>query len=123
MKSKSTGGGGGGVSMNKNVKVGVRTGQPSKATSPAAAAQLGAATVFSKEQADGGGRAERNSVPLGNEVALNVKGGGPGTGREVHRSGSQGYYGPAAKGEVGMTGTADRGARAIQGAPPKGKTL
>jgi hypothetical protein len=93
MKAKS-GGGGGGISMNKNVTVGVRTGSPSKATSPAAANQLGAATAFKKEQV-GVGRGERNSVPLGNEVALNVGKGGCGTGRDIHRYGSQGFHGPA----------------------------
>ena len=34
------------------------------------------------------------SVPLGNEVALNVGGGGPGRGRDVSRSGSQCVQGP-----------------------------
>jgi hypothetical protein len=39
------------------------------------------------------------SVPLGNEVALNVGKGGPGTGRDpAMRSGSQGCYGQPASG-------------------------
>jgi hypothetical protein len=34
-------------------------------------------------------------VPFGNQVALNVKGGGPGTGRTLHgQSGTQGTHGP-----------------------------
>jgi hypothetical protein len=34
-------------------------------------------------------------VPFGNEVALNVKGGGPGEGRTLYgQSGSQGVHGP-----------------------------
>jgi hypothetical protein len=32
-------------------------------------------------------------VPFGNEVALNVKGGGPGTGRTIYKTGSQDQYG------------------------------
>jgi hypothetical protein len=35
-------------------------------------------------------------VKFGNEVALNVGKGGPGTGREVMASGSQGTHGPVA---------------------------
>jgi hypothetical protein len=42
---------------------------------------------------------ERNFQPtkFGNEVALNVKGGGPGTGRTLYgQSGTQGQHGPVA---------------------------
>jgi hypothetical protein len=35
-------------------------------------------------------------VKFGNEVALNVKGGGPGTGRDVHKTGSQQQWGDVA---------------------------
>src|SRR5262245_21382571 len=94
MKAKS----GGGILGNKNVKVGVRTGSPSKATSPGAASQLGQSTAFNKEQVERG-RGDRSPVKLGNEVALNVSGGGPGKGREVHKSGSQGLWGPPNQGE------------------------
>jgi hypothetical protein len=33
-------------------------------------------------------------VPFGNEVALNVGKGGPGTGRTIHHCGSQDQHGP-----------------------------
>ena len=47
---------------------------------------------------------------------------GPGAGRTVHRSGSQGQQGPVAPGEGRPSGSADTGARAILG-PSKGKTI
>jgi hypothetical protein len=87
--SKATSGGG--ITSNKLVRPSVRTGSPSKASSPAAAAQIGASTFFKKQQVESG-RAGSN-VRLGNEVALNVGKGGPGTGRTVMRSGSQGTHG------------------------------
>jgi len=34
-----------------------------------------------------------NQVPMGNRKARDVQGGGPGAGRDVHRSGGQGQYG------------------------------
>jgi hypothetical protein len=46
MKTKS----GGGSSMNKNVKVGVNVGTPSKASSPGAANQIGAAVAFKENK-------------------------------------------------------------------------
>jgi hypothetical protein len=40
-------------------------------------------------------------VPFGNEVALNVKGGGPGAGRTLHgQSGTQGCHGKPASGNA-----------------------
>jgi hypothetical protein len=83
---------GGGITSNKLVNVGLRTGSGSKGSSPAAASQLGQSTAFRKEQVDsergysGGGK-------YGNELATNVGKGGPGAGRTVMRSGSQGTYG------------------------------
>jgi hypothetical protein len=114
---------GGGLTSNKLVNVGVRTGGPSKATSPGAANQIGQTNAFKNEQVDGAGRGNRSPVPLGNAKALAVGKGGCGTDRQVYRSGSQSIHGPVAPGEIGMQGGADRGSRAIQGAPPKGKTL
>jgi hypothetical protein len=35
-------------------------------------------------------------VKLGNEIAGNVGKGGPGAGRDVHKSGAQGQHGPVA---------------------------
>jgi hypothetical protein len=79
--------------MLKNVKVGVRTGSPNRATSPAAASQLGQSTVFQKEQVESG-RAYTGGGKYGNEIATNVGKGGPGKGYVVHKSGSQGLQGP-----------------------------
>jgi hypothetical protein len=106
---------GGGITMSKNVSPPVRTGSPSKATSPCAASQLGQSTAFKKENVEVGPGGSR--VPLGNEVALNVQGGGPGKGRETFRSGTQGTHGPTVAGEPRQPGTADRGSRAILGGP------
>ena len=86
---------GGGILGSKNVNVGVRTGSPSKATSPCAASQLGQATSFKKENVEVG-RAYNSGVKLGNEKALDVGKGGVGTGRTIHRCGSQNQYGPVA---------------------------
>ena len=82
---------GGGLTSNKLVRPNVRTGQPYKGTSPAAADYLGQATAFPKEQVEVG--PAYTGSKLGNELALNVKGGGPGTGRTVHHCGSQGTHG------------------------------
>jgi hypothetical protein len=51
---------------------------------------------------------ERNFHPvkLGNEVALNVRGGGPGTGRTLYgSSGLQGQHGQPASGMAGLPST------------------
>jgi len=106
---------GGGILGNKNVSPPVRTGQPYKASSPAAADQLGQAVSFKREQVEVG-RAYTGS-PLGNELAASVKC-GPGGGRTVMKSGSQNQWGPPNRGEAGMQpSTADRGPRAILGPP------
>ena len=39
-------------------------------------------------------------VPMGNQVALNVKGGGPGAGRTVMRTGSQSRHGAPVQGST-----------------------
>jgi hypothetical protein len=88
---------GGGITSNKLVQPGIRTGSPSRGSSPAAADQLGQSTAFKKDQCDTG--RGYDGAKLGNEVALNVGSGGPGKGRDVHRSGSQGTHGPVAQGE------------------------
>jgi hypothetical protein len=46
----------------------------------------------------GGAMGGVGATRLGNEVALNVGGGGPGTGRTVHATGGQGTHGPVAPG-------------------------
>src|SRR5262249_55892212 len=106
---------GGGATMNKNVSPPVRTGSPRRGSSPGSVDQLGQATAFRKEEIDRGPALQSK---LGNEIALNVKGGGPGKGRETFRCGSQGTHGPTVAGEPRQGGTADRGDRAILG--PKG---
>lgn len=40
----------------------------------------------------------KDRVPMGNAVALNVGGGGPGKGYVQHKTGSQGQHGPAVAG-------------------------
>ena len=102
---------GGGITSNKFVQPNIRTGSPNKGTSPAAADQLGQSVSFKREQVEMG-RAYQGT-PLGNEIALNVKGGGPGKGREVFRSGSQGRHGPPVAGEPRQVSTADVGPRSI----------
>jgi hypothetical protein len=87
---------GGGITMNKNVSPGIKTGGPNKGTSPGAADQIGPAISFKREQIE---RGPALPSKLGNEVALNVSGGGPGKGREIFRAGSQGTHGPVAQGE------------------------
>ena len=89
---------GGGILGNKNVSPGVRTGSPSKATSPCAASELGQSVAFKKESVEVG-PAYHSGVKLGNEKALDVGKGGPGTGRTVMRSGSQSLHGPVNQGE------------------------
>ena len=83
---------GGGITMSKNVSPPVKTGSPSKATSPCAASQLGASTAYKKETVEVG-PAYHSGVKLGNEKALDVGKGGVGTGRTVMRSGSQNQWG------------------------------
>ena len=87
MAKKLTGGG-----SNKFVSPTIRTGAGSKGSSPAAADQLGQSTAFRKDEVDAG--PAYNPTKFGNEVALNVGKGGPGTGRNVMPCGSQGVHGP-----------------------------
>jgi hypothetical protein len=104
-------GSGGGIGMNKNVRVGVRTGRGGKAQSPAAVNQrLGGKVgdhVTEKAGSTGyrGEMLERgpgyNTAPgFGNAVALNVGGGGPGKGYNViGKAGQQGTHGPVNPGQ------------------------
>ena len=90
--TKSLLGSGGG--SNKIVKPPIRTGSPGRGSSPGAADGIGQTTQFVKDEV---GRVSsfNSNVPLGNAKALDVQGGGPGRGREVHHCGSQGSHGPA----------------------------
>jgi hypothetical protein len=98
---------GGGITSNKLVREGVRGGSPNlTAYSPRGVSQLGYSpgSVLSKT----GSFTSRNSavplsegqkrdfVPMGNSLTNNVGPGGPGSGRDVMRSGSQGTHGPVA---------------------------
>jgi hypothetical protein len=90
---------GGGINFNKNVAVGVRRGAPATGVRPAGLSQFGSAignhATGSAKALRGGAEKYSGAGPagggqkLGNEVALNVGKGGPGTGRTVMRSGSQ----------------------------------
>jgi hypothetical protein len=88
---------GGGIQSNKNVNVGVRTGSPRKGSSPGSADQIGQTVAFRKDQVDAG--RGYNASQLGNAKALDVGKGGPGTGRTVHKCGSQNQWGAPNRGE------------------------
>jgi hypothetical protein len=87
----------GGIGSKNVVRKPVRTGAGAKAAHKAGVAQLGqhvgdhvtksGATGYRGEPLYGG--AGYNPVKYGNEVALNVGGGGAGKGRTVYKSGSQ----------------------------------
>jgi hypothetical protein len=86
-------GSGGGVGMNKNVSPKVKAGPPStEKISPCGVSQIG--QKFGNPQAiEKIPAGTMSQVPLGNSVAGNVNGGGPGRGREIiGKSGSQGNH-------------------------------
>ena len=109
-------GSGGGIGMNKNVRPSVRTGTGSRGTHPGGVAQLGQHVGDKATHGNSKGTGYRGeplhnnrsfqTVPFGNEVALNVKGGGPGAGRTLYgQSGSQGCHGQPAQGAAGLPST------------------
>jgi hypothetical protein len=99
---------GGGISSKVNVTPSIRTGAPARGVSPGWTSQQG--TALGSHAQEAGSKVLNPVTPkftnapaggsekLGNQVALNVGKGGPGTGREVMRSGSQGQHGPAVRG-------------------------
>jgi hypothetical protein len=103
-------GSGGGAGMNKNVSPAVKYGQPARGRRHEAVAQIGssqgnkaterARTLKSAvERFEGAPRPAGGGAMLGNEVAKNVQGGGPGKGRVLYgQAGSQGVHGPVAQG-------------------------
>src|SRR6516164_5415593 len=102
-------GSGGGIGMNKNVRPSVRTGTGSYGTHPGGVAQLGQHVGDKATHGNSKGSGYRGEplhnnrsfqpVKFGNEVALNVGKGGPGTGRNLYgQSGSQGCHGSVAPG-------------------------
>jgi len=101
---------GGGITSNKLVREGVRGGSPNlTAYSPRGVSQLGISqgSTLSKTGAfttqnsalplsDG---QQRDFVPLGNQLATNVGGGGPGTGRTLYgQGGTQQMHGAPVQG-------------------------
>jgi hypothetical protein len=103
MASKS----GGGITSRNVVRPGVRTGSAATGYNPGRAGQIGSALGDHAEHGQVRGdpreaphtaRPHAAGVRLGNEVATNVGGGGPGTGRTVYRAGVQGTHGPVIRG-------------------------
>jgi hypothetical protein len=96
-----------GIQSRQKVRAGVRTGAGAEGVNPGNVSQIGGAlgTHVMSRSAEVHGAAEpmRTAKPystnFGNEKALNVGKGGPGTGRTIHASGSQGRHGEAAQGE------------------------
>jgi hypothetical protein len=101
---------GGGYGSRQHTEVKIRTGSGSKATRPAGTNMFGAAQGdhVTRKGESTGWKGERlhdpsknfQPVKFGNEVALNVGGGGPGAGREVMRSGAQGTHGSVSPGNA-----------------------
>jgi hypothetical protein len=111
MKAKS----GGGITSNKNRNVRQNVApRTTNVINPNQPDFLGQATAFPK-----GPWVERKApdfAPMGNALTNNVGKGGPGTGRTIYgKSGSQGCYGTPDRGETGIVGAADKGARSILG--------
>jgi hypothetical protein len=95
---------GGGLKSRNVVETPVRTGTGSRSARPAGVSQFGysvadhvtnqlGSTNYKGEPLHG--PSDRNFQPtkFGNEIALNVKGGGPGTGRTIYKTGTQQQYG------------------------------
>src|SRR5215475_717251 len=96
---------GGGVTMNKNVRVGVRAGPAStNVINPKRTSQIGTAVDPRAVERVRAGTASQ--VPLGNQLATNVGKGGPGTGRTLYgEAGTQGMHGSSVAGNPRPTGT------------------
>jgi hypothetical protein len=105
---------GGGIASNKITERPIRTGTGSHSTRPGYVSQLGNKvgnhitddknTGYTGERMHDG--RDFHPVMLGNQKALDVKGGGPGRGRDpAMRSGSQGTHGPTNPGMPGLPST------------------
>jgi hypothetical protein len=96
----------GGPRSNKVTQQGVKTGDTRKGISPGWVGQKGQMVGnHITDDKNTGYTGEKKfdgktgiSVPLGNSVALNVKGGSPGAGRTIHKTGSQDCWGQPAQG-------------------------
>jgi hypothetical protein len=101
---------GGGPGSRVVQEVGVRNGMPARVMSPRGVSQIGSSmgnhttgnsgrTRSPIEPVRGANLPAGLSVPLGNALATNVAGGGPGKGRNLWgQSGSQKQWGPSAPG-------------------------
>jgi hypothetical protein len=98
---------GGGIASKQHVRKPVRTGAAREHIQKAAVAQIGQrqGDHVTNRAGSTGYRGESLigpkspiSVSLGNEVALNVRGGGPGTGRTIYKTGTQCMTGAPDKG-------------------------
>jgi hypothetical protein len=104
MAMKGSGGGGGGYGSRQHTEQSVRTGTGSRGTRPGGAESIGKVYgdhITNKDSTGYRGPKFHDDksfqpVKFGNEVALNVGKGGPGTGRDVHASGSQSCHGDVA---------------------------
>jgi hypothetical protein len=84
---------GGGATSNKRREVSVKAGSPNtRKINPGAVSNIGISQVFTGSSPKVVAGEVKDFVPLGNAVALNVGKGGPGTGREVLRCGTQGCH-------------------------------
>jgi hypothetical protein len=83
---------GGGIESKAHHKVGVNVGGTRNAVSVGATSRIGTEVIKTKPQPPLL-QPIAPAVPLGNEVALDVGCGGPGRGRTVHPTGSQGHHG------------------------------
>jgi hypothetical protein len=104
---------GGGITSNKNVRPPVRTGQTATGIKPGFVDQLG---NMRGNHVTNTGRVSAPLVPmqgktpagggqmLGNQKALDVGAGGPGTGRTIHRTGTQGQHNAAVSSRPAPTG-------------------
>lgn len=107
---------GGGATMNKNVRVPIRSGSPNiKKANPDVVSNIGRS--IGNHSSEGGGKTTqrpnqplyqetKDRAPLGNQLVNNVGAGGPGAGRILHgQSGSQGQHGPVNPGGPGLPRT------------------
>jgi hypothetical protein len=109
------GSGGGGYHSRPHVEKPVKTGSGSKSARPGGVGQLGnmQGTHTTNRRTESSYRGEPlhndrsfQPVKFGNEVALNVGKGGPGTGRTLYgQSGSQSCHGTPAQGAPGLPST------------------
>jgi hypothetical protein len=102
---------GGGIGSRVNREVAVRYGQRAERISEKGTSQIGQSmgNHITERKGTVSGAVEKvrgelrpqgtpGSVPLGNQIAGNVGKGGPGTGRDVQRCGSQGVHGEVNRG-------------------------